>query len=144
VIGTPVHLTMHVEHVHPGFTKWHLNQAGEQPWPFRPVLHHFTTPDVGEPHDHPWDFTTTVLRGAYVEEVWTKELCTGAWLAQRFLRGVGDRVFVNAEHIHRIVELPEGECWTLCEYGPCRRESLFYRFDGDRVITRPWHQAEAT
>lgn len=129
-----------VEHVHGGFTKYHLNREGEEPWPFRPVLHQFTTPDLGDPHDHPWDFETYVRRGSYIEEVYTLH-DDGSWSMRLQTRERGCVYRVTAEHIHRIVALPQGECWTDVEYGPTRRESLFYKFDGPRSIrTRPWHQ----
>ena len=111
MIGELITTDMQVERVHPGLTKWHLNQAGQHPWPFRPVLHHFTTADVGEAfHDHPWHFTSIVLRGSYFEEearIWADGSHS---IFKPKLRRLGDRFEVQASHIHRIVELPEGDC----------------------------------
>lgn len=40
----------------PDFTKFHL----EGPWPFHAVMHRFTQPDHGDPHDHPWSFRSNI------------------------------------------------------------------------------------
>lgn len=128
-----------VELVHGGFTKYHLNREGRQPWPFRPILHHFRTPDIGDPHDHPWDFTTYIVQGSYIEEVYTLTP-HGGYRVELHRRQAGSSHNVPAEYIHRIIDLPDGECWTFCIYGPTRRESLFYRFEPDSIQTRPWHQ----
>ena len=130
-----------IEVMNPGFTKWHLNEHGQHGWPIRPVLHQFTAPDGGDPHCHPWDFRVVVWRGSYVEEVFL--IVPGGFDSYRKTRREGDSFTVPAEHIHRIVALPDGECWTLAEYGPTRRTSQFWRFEpGGRVLSRPWHRAE--
>lgn len=73
-------------------------------------LHHFLGSDPGRDlHDHPWDFTTVLLTGGYVEH--TEH--------GRTIRNVGDVVHHRAEDLHR-VELLE-PTWTLFLHGPARR-----------------------
>ena len=116
------------------FTKYHLRG----PWPFHPVLHHFRAPDHGDPHDHPWPFRSVVLAGGYVEEVFSLD---GSSSLVR--RNVGESFVIPAGHIHRIVELPEGECWTLITaLGPQERVSGFYRFGDGEPMHRFWNEPE--
>jgi hypothetical protein len=126
-----------VEQMNEIFTKYHLNQHGEQPWPFRPVIHHFKGPDVGNPHDHPWSFTTFILAGGYVEEVYTIAE-DGSWSMEVHHRRPGSSHHVQATHIHRIIELPEGECWTMVISGPNEREPHFWKFNDKGIYNRPW------
>lgn len=107
------------ERIGPGFVKYHIGPDTAAPWPLRPVLHHFTEPDAGPPHDHPWPFTTTICTGSYVEEVFTRE--GGVWRCDRILRQAGTTHSVPARHIHRIIDLPDGECFTLVIAGPRER-----------------------
>lgn len=128
---------INVEHMNRIFTKYHLNQHGEQPWPFRPVIHHFKGPDTGAPHDHPWSFTSFVLSGSYVEEVYTIAE-DGAWSMEVVERPAGTSHRVEATHIHRIIELPQGECWTMVMSGPNEREPHFWKFNEKGIYCRPW------
>jgi hypothetical protein len=126
-----------VERMNDAFTKYHLNREGEAPWPFRPVLHHFTQPDYGDPHDHPWSFTSFVMSGGYVEEVFS--ITNGVWRSEIVHRLPGTSHHVLATHIHRIIDLPEGECWTMVLGGPHERETRFWRF-GEHIESRAWHE----
>ncbi len=124
-----------VEHMSPIFTKWHIPGPG--------VLHRFTAPDEGPPHDHPWGFWSTIIVGGYVEEVF--DPMTGA--ATESVRRPGDRFYVPATHIHRIVDLLEsdsldGDCWTFIEPGPHERTSGFWRWDDGRAFFKPWNGGE--
>lgn len=132
-----------IEQMSAEFTKYHLNPEGSAPWPFRPVLHHFTATDVDGPHDHPWPFQTFILSGGYVEEVFTIA-DDGTWSSEIIHRRANTAHRVEATHIHRIVELPQGDCWTLILPSPAERESRFWRFDADGVSSRAWHQTEFT
>lgn len=64
-------------------------------------LHYFLRSDLDDPHDHPWDFWTLMLRGAYREELYD-------WRTRSF-KNVYRHVRCNslvrrrAEDIHRIV-----------------------------------------
>ena len=105
-------------------------------------LHHFTGPDIDGPHDHPLSFTTTILRGSYVEEVWVRDNATG-WYPVKIHRRAGESHMVHAETIHRISELPEGECITSVEWhedlAP-RRQTRFWRFDHGNPFSRQWDE----
>jgi hypothetical protein len=114
------------------FTKYHVHGL-----PRPAVFHRFAEADHGDPHDHPWSFRSFVLVGGYVEEVFhldgTREIIH---------RMQGDSFFIHAEHIHRIIELPAGECWTLVLPQQTERVSGFYQFRDDGTYHRLWHQPE--
>ena len=105
------------------------------------TLHHFTGPDAGDPHDHPFAFTTTILAGGYIEEVWRHG--KDGWSSCLVHREPGSSHRVGARRIHRIVELPTGECWTLVRAGPHTRETRFWRF-GNTVQSRAWRERRWT
>lgn len=132
-----------IEQMSAEFTKHHLNPDGAAPWPFRPVLHHFTAPDKGGPHDHPWGFTSFVLHGSYVEKVYTPQP-DGTWTTEMIHRRAGTAHTVVATHIHELVYLPDGECWTMVLAQPWERESRFWRFDENGIASRAWNEAEFT
>jgi hypothetical protein len=115
----------------PTFEKYHVWFNG------KPIvsLHRFTGPDGFFPHDHPWDFSSLVVQGGYVEE------CYQPNGEQRWeIRNAGDAHKVEAEDIHRIIEIIGGECWTAVIAGPDRREVRFHRFDREQPESVPWHQ----
>lgn len=130
---------INVERMNAVFTKYHLNRFGEQPWPFRPVIHHFSGPDLGNPHDHPWSFTTFILSGSYIEEVYTIA-ADGSWSKDVVHRSAGSSHRVEATHIHRIIELPEGACWTMVISGPQERDPHFWKFNDKGIYCRPWFE----
>ena len=117
------------------FTKHHLEGL-----PVSAVLHHFTAAEPeADPHDHPWGFTSFVLSGGYVEEVFEVEF---GW-SRTVTRRQGEAFTVDAGHVHRIVRLLEGECWTLVLPGPLERVSGFYRWAEDGTpMYRRWDQQE--
>lgn len=125
-------ITLNHEPMSPVFDKWHLNGL-----PRAAVLHRFTAPDHGDPHDHPWAFRSFVLSGGYVEQVFDLD-----GTSRTFKRMQGDSFFIFADHIHRIIELPAGECWTLILPQPTERVSGFYQFRDDGAWHRPWHRPE--
>lgn len=61
-------------------------------------LHYFLRSDADDPHDHPWDFTTYMLRGTYTEEVYDIH----ERHFTRWKRYPGDVLKRKAEDIHRI------------------------------------------
>jgi hypothetical protein len=120
-----------VERMSRAFTKYHLDDGR--------ALHRFTREEPhAAPHDHPWSFETTIIDGGYVEEVFHLD-AGGGWHSELVHRHPGTSYRVIADHIHRIVELPEGECWTLVSSGLHERETRFWRF-GDAVWSRAWHE----
>lgn len=117
-----------IERISDEFTKYHLQDGS---FPFDPVIHHFTQPDSSDwndAHDHPWDFTSHVLWGWYVERVYDV-FDDGSYTFENVLRDVGSAAHVDAEHIHRIIEVSPGGCYTIVVAGPQRRETHFWRFD---------------
>lgn len=125
-----------VERMSEQFAKLHLDVGR-----FALTLHHFTGPDAGDPHDHPYPFTTTILAGGYVEEVWRRG--KDGWESRRVHREPGTTHRVGARTIHRIVELPEGECVTAVVWhteGVARREPRFYRLRGGVMQSRRWNE----
>lgn len=79
------------------------------------VLHQFWTSDLDGLHDHPWDNETVVLAGSYIEHTPNGPK----------LRRVGDKVYRNAEDLHRIEVPPDvegGSVWTLFTYFERRRD----------------------
>jgi hypothetical protein len=91
--------------------RYHVHES--KPWNVR--YHHIRTSDPSDLHDHPWDYVTTLLAGAYLEV--TED---GAQLYR------APRTLVRqAEDAHRL-ELPEGPVWSLLVTGPVRRPWGFY------------------
>ncbi len=124
-----------IERMSRAFTKYHLDDGR--------TLHRFKMEEPhATPHDHPWSFETEILDGGYVEEVFHLDP-NGGWHSERVHRLPGKTYHVDAAHIHRIVELPTSECWTLVRAGPHTRETRFWRF-GDRVQSRRWHERKWT
>ncbi|WP_156680802.1 hypothetical protein [Sphingomonas profundi] len=119
-----------VERMSPAFIKYHLDDGR--------ALHRFVRPEPhAHPHDHPWSFETTILSGGYIEEVFTFN-ADGGWQSAFVERQPGSRHRIEASHIHRIVALPQEECWTIVRAGPHERKTLFWRF-GDTVQRRAWN-----
>jgi hypothetical protein len=109
------------------------------PW-FAIRLHHILRNDQAEDlHDHPWDFTSFLLTGPYVEVV-LEDSIRGVFAGQT--RRVRHERFAvvrhRAEDLHRI-ELPEGPVWTLVLTGPLRRSWGFLTSAG----WLPWAEAKA-
>ncbi len=126
-------LSLREERMADHFVKRHVEGL-----PTAAVIHQFNQVDNGDPHDHPWSFTSFVLHGGYMEEVFDRE--TGA--SRLVSRTVGESFFVPATHIHRIVHLPEGECTTIILPGPHEQTSGFYQFRSDGMYHRFWHEPE--
>jgi hypothetical protein len=134
--GDAVACTVTPERMNDRFTKLHL-AIGTSPL----TLHHFTGPDVGDPHDHPYAFTTTILAGGYIEEVWRRS--PGGWSSRLVHREVGSSHRVGARTIHRIVELLHGECITSVVWhteGVERRQPRFWRYRNGVMWSRRWDQ----
>ena len=113
-------LRLHPETLGSHFTKFHLHGL-----PRSAVLHRFTSaePD-SDPHDHPWGFTSFVISGGYVEEIFRPE-----GFSYKRARHPGSVQYVDAARIHRITYLYADECWTLVLPGPVERKSGFYRWE---------------
>ena len=109
----------------PHMTKYHFQQPGI------PAMHHMRAPDLGDPHDHPFAFSSFVLFGGYREEVFELDG------SSRFIEHrKGESFYVPAKRIHRIVELFKGECWTITLPEQFEQEWGFYQFRDDGVWRR--------
>jgi hypothetical protein len=124
-------LDFRAEPMGPHFTKHHIGGM-----PFPAVIHHFCAVDLGDPHDHPAKARSVILAGGYCEEVF--DPATGA--SERIWRRPGDSFVMEAAHVHRLVELPEGEAWTLyTPLGPKVQEPGFYEWREGAPWRRAWN-----
>lgn len=90
-------------------------------------LHAIRLPDSGRDlHDHPWDFSSRVIAGGYIEHVETYGEDGRSDCSARFVRVRGDEFDHMAEHIHRIVSV-KPLTFTLVKTGPARRVWGFWR-----------------
>ena len=88
------------------------------------MVHWFNKPDQEpDPHDHPVNFLSLVLRGGYQEEI-TPQLGFG-----KFVRWVRWWNWITPKRIHRIVHVKPGTM-TLCFYGPRRHDWGFHTSNG--------------
>lgn len=92
-------------------------------FPFNIFLHKFLASDLDDLHDHPWSYTTIILKGGYWEH--TPE--------GKFWRGPGHFRRCNSESLHRI-ELDSNvkECYTLFIPGKQKRDWGFVK-DGEWI-----------
>lgn len=88
------------------------------------MLHHLTAPDAGPPHDHPVTFESHILAGGYRETVYRPGHPTHPF--ENVDRRPGSCHNINADTIHRITDLPAGDCWSLCFASPVVREWRHY------------------
>ncbi len=126
------------------FTK-HLFDFEGKVEPFHMVVHNFTDIDRGDPHDHPFSFTTHILKGGYTEEIYhllTRPLHGKYWLKEIVERLPGTSHLVSANCIHKIIDLPTGECWTVIIPYEKVQEPAFYRFNENSIERRYWHEKE--
>lgn len=125
------------EQMNDTFEKFHIDLGS-----FKSSFHHFTGPDVGDPHDHPADFKTHILRGGYIEEIYEID-SFGDWYMRRVTRYTGESHLVKATAIHRIIRLLDGECWTCVDMAEHYRKTKFYKFDClTGVFYRDWDSDE--
>lgn len=83
-------------------------------------LHHILMSDPDRDlHDHPWDFVSVLLTGAYRETTETDEAAYSAPAV----------IARSAETLHRLTLL-EGPMWTYVVTGPVRRRWGFATPDG--------------
>jgi len=118
------------------FQKYHIEGL-----PFSAVIHRFSEPDTGDPHDHPFDFTTHILSGGYVEKIYFPA-SDGTWYYNYAHRLPGTCHKVKATHIHQVVELIDGECFTLILPEPNIRKSGVWQFNETGYMFREWDQPE--
>ena len=123
------------------FHKYHIENFGVDA-----VLHEFlkAEPEDADAHDHPFDFTIFVLKGSYTEiiweEVWERQVY-GVYYPRTIKRSAGESFSVDAETIHKIVNVSTGGCKTLMLPGPATRKSGFWKFD---ACTDPYEKGYYT
>lgn len=124
----------------PYMRRWVL----EARW-FTVRLHHILREDYDCTtfHDHPWDFVSVLLKGAYSERRPGGDLtyrgAVGFFGAVPFGRRLV--AFRPAEALHRITWVPKGGAWTLVFTGPRRRQWGFVDQDA-WVCWRAWVKAK--
>lgn len=97
----------------------------QTPW-FTIRLHHILRPDSGrDHHDHPWDFTSRILKGGYMEE---RPGIHDESILHIHTRGAVIRR--KAEDLHTIRQVSPGGVWTFVLTGPRRREWGFQTPEG--------------
>lgn len=107
--------------------------------PFSAVIHRFKEIDHGDAHDHPFAFTSTILYGGYAEEIFFIDEA-GLWSSKTVHRKPGDTFRVEATCIHKIIELPLGECYTIILPEAKVREVHFWRFNEHGACCRLWNK----
>lgn len=118
------------------FTKYHI-----QGLPFNAVIHHFSEKDKNEHiHDHPWSFTSHVIKGSYIERIY--EIINGRIEITDVLRREGTSHFVPATLIHEILDFPKGQCTTIVLPQPWQRETHFWKFEDGVAYSRKWNESE--
>lgn len=101
--------------------------TGDEGGLFLHVIHR--QDDDRDPHDHPWNFTTLVLRRGYFDEQWVD--CFGKVFVC-YTKTKPLRIYRReAEHLHRVKGITPGRpVWTLVFTGPKRREWGFVTENG--------------
>lgn len=107
----------------PGYTYLRRLRIFQTPW-FALYLHFIFEPDLDrDPHDHPCNFWSMILRGGYQEHIYqTKNLRAHNWSAAVKRWGVGSLHYVPVNVAHQIVSL-RPRTVTLCWFG--RRQRLW-------------------
>lgn len=103
--------------------RWYVSGRGtDAQW----FLHNIRKPDAGRDlHDHPWDFTTKILSGGYVEKIEDYNADGTSLYSGVMPRLPGDEVNHLATHTHRITYVQPGT-YTLVKAGPARRTWGFW------------------
>lgn len=117
-------LNIRFEEMSSVFHKYHVEGLG-----FRASFNHFLAPEPGTslPHDHPFSFDSKIVKGTYVEEVFTVN-DDGTWTSVLVTRKEGESHKHSAETIHILRDLPDGECLTFMIEGHWERDWGFWDF----------------
>lgn len=99
------------------FTAYQLGQLPDGRWA---KLHHFKGRDRGAPHDHPCPLEVHCIKGSSVERVYYP----GG--TEDILHQAGSSYFISPARTHEIIDLPEGEYWSLVFTGDVAREWRHY------------------
>ena len=106
----------------PYLERYYLFLKDRKHFPFNVFLHKFLKSDPDDVHDHPWPYTTLILKGGYWE--WVPQFTAeGKRIGEiAHWRKPGHFRTCSATSFHRIELDPAVECWTLFMPGPQRRE----------------------
>jgi hypothetical protein len=105
----------------------------ETPW-FALYLHKINRPDADRAmHDHPWNFSTFILKGGYLERVPNinppfEIVDNGKYITRKWTRGSLHTIRLNQFHtIHELLRVPT---WSLMLVGPRKQNWGFLTKDG--------------
>ena len=111
----------------PYLERYYLFLKDRKTFPFNVFLHRFLKSDPGTVHDHPWSYTTIILKGGYWEWVPTFN-AQGEMNGERVhWRGAGHVRTCGANSYHRIELEPGITPWTLFMPGPQTRDWGFLK-----------------
>ena len=132
-----MNLTLRQEIMSDFFEKQHIEGL-----PFPAVIHHFTDIDRGDPHDHPFGFTSHVLFGAYKEEIFNIEPDGTCYRTSIKTRTAGSSHVVYPNTVHKIIGISKEGCYTLITPEEWVQEPAFYQFRDGLVYRRQWNENE--
>ena len=98
----------------PYLERYYLFLKDRKNFPFNIFLHKFVKSDPDHLHDHPWGYTTFILKGGYHEWVPIIVPETGAVVGStREWRGPGSLIKATADSMHRVELEPGITPWTI-------------------------------
>ena len=122
------------------FTKNHiLGLVDEKGKPLDAVIHTFTGIDKGDPHDHPYEFQSTILSGWYIEEYYSPHKPSISWTRCRVK---GEKFTVSYNHIHKIIDISPNGCNTIILPQDKIQEPGFWKFENGKAYRRQWNETE--
>ena len=106
----------------PYLERYYLFLKERKSFPFNVFLHKFLKSDPDDVHDHPWPYTTVILKGGYWEWIPIFDSVGRKNGEIQHWRGPGHFRTCSAKSFHRIELDPNVSCWTLFMPGPKQRE----------------------
>ena len=106
----------------PYLERYYLFLNERDRFPFNVFLHKFLKSDPDDVHDHPWPYTTIILRGGYWEWIPIFDSVGRKTGEIQHWRGPGHFRTCSATSYHRIELDPNITAWTLFMPGPKQRE----------------------
>ena len=106
----------------PYLERYYLFLKERDRFPFNVFLHKFLKSDPDDVHDHPWPYTTIILRGGYWEWIPIFDSVGRKTGEIQHWRGPGHFRICSATSYHRIELDPNITAWTLFMPGPKQRE----------------------
>jgi hypothetical protein len=94
----------------------------------RYYLHVFYRGDEdADPHDHPWDFESWILKTGYYDETWEQVEGQGRRIKEAPFLKPGMHIRRPASHIHRVrLKDPETKVWTFVKTSGKVKSWFFY------------------